>query len=95
MRCIALITVSTSPNVLGIESTGSSHVKLAGRSKSHRPLRPQHFMPATPTSTPEEVDDVPMGLPAKQGAMCVNKTDILLRMIHVPKAGGTENCVPY
>jgi hypothetical protein len=52
-------------------------------------------MPATPTSTPEEVDDVPMGLPAKQGAMCVNKTDILLRMIHVPKAGGTENCVPY
>lgn len=83
-----------SPNVPGVETTGSSSAKLAGRSRSHRPLAPQHFRPATPSPTPGEVGGVSLGPPARQGALCANKTDILLRMIHVPKAGGTGTCVP-
>jgi len=90
-NCLDLLATLFLFLIFVIEATSKTGLEPEGRSKKHRSSKLQ-LPKTTPSLTnPSEEDNTSIGPLAKQGALCANKSNILLRVIHVPKAGGIES----
>lgn len=90
-NCLDLLATLLLLLIVVIEATGKTGPEPEGRSKKRRSSKLQLSTTTPSLTNPREEDNTSIGPLAKQGALCANKSDILLRVIHVPKAGGIES----